>query len=170
MKTVKKAKGNFHKFCLPSFTLWPLWGESTSQDGCYYLEERSWKYGEAKLLKVFIENDLILWYLKVEIAGKDSQLEVEYVEDNYSLNISFMSFFFLKTAESIYNIENGNMKLMLRRTRSSRWHLRQILRACPRKENPRSISAGSTCLVITAPSLMPYCLLLLNLRHIAIIL
>ena len=55
MKTVKKAKGNFHKFCLPSFTLWPLWGESTSQGGCYYLEERSWKYGEAKLLKVFIE-------------------------------------------------------------------------------------------------------------------
>ena len=70
MKTVKKAKGNFHKFCLPSFTLWPLWGESTSQGGCYYLEERSWKYGEAKLLKVFIENDLILWYLKVEIARK----------------------------------------------------------------------------------------------------
>ena len=95
-------------------------GESTSQGGCYYLEERSWKYGEAKLLKVFIENDLILWYLKVEIAGKDIQLEVEDVENNYSLNISFMSFFFLKTAESIYNIENGNMKLMLRRTRSSR--------------------------------------------------
>ena len=94
MKTVKKAKGNFHKFCLPSFTLWPLWGESTSQDGCYYLEERSWKYGEAKLLKVFIENDLILWYLKVEIAGKDIQLEDEDVENNYSLNISFfMSFF-----------------------------------------------------------------------------